>query len=170
MYDLPSRHVELSPTSVFLFPSCLLQRRASLAASTAFSSGTEGEGLISHFPKLKQPYGFPAENHILQKAPCCTEQLLPSSVLSLHRFSLLKMAIAWAERCISMCAHMLVWYSGMWGARVGRVLPFPKTLAGVVEVLHLPIHFWGTGSFHPTKCHVADGSICPCFCSHWNRH
>lgn len=78
---------------------------------------------------------------MLQKAPCCPEQLVPCSLFSPHGFPFLRMAVAWAEQCVRICAHTWVWYRGTWG--VGRGLLFPETPVGVTEVLHLVIHFLG---------------------------
>lgn len=94
---------------------------------------------------------------MLQKVPCCMEQLLPA--LSFLSVAPLSSQHPWL--------HLTVWKNVptyVCGAHVGRGLLFPETLRGVVEVLHLPIHFWGL--FCSAQCHTADGSICPCCHSH----
>lgn len=78
---------------------------------------------------------------MLQKAPCCPEQLVPCSLFSPHGFPFPRMAVAWAEQCVRICAHTWVWYRGTWG--VGRGLLFAETPVGVTEVLHPVIHFLG---------------------------
>lgn len=118
---------------------------------------TELEGLMADFPKLKQLFRFPAGNPMLQKVLCWMEQLLPA--LSFLSGGPLSSQHPWLY--LSMGKNVPTYVCG---AHVGWGLPFPETLRGVVEVLHLPSHFWGL--FCSTQCHMADGSICPCCRSH----